>query len=52
MVRELTNMLVEMAENDELSWEDLARECLNCMSEDDVVNMAQCAGWIDEDDED
>ena len=46
------NMLVEMAENAELSWETIARECLNYMSEDDVCDMAHCAGWIDDEDED
>ena len=49
MVCEFTKMLIEMAENSELSWESIARECLNCMTEDDVRDMAVEAGWIDGD---
>ena len=41
MVRECTNKLIEFAENASISWEDIARECLARMSEDDVKAMCE-----------
>ena len=52
MPRYATCKLLEMAENESLSWETIARECLEFMSEDDVRSMAEANGWIDYSDED
>ena len=52
MPRYATCKLLEMAENESLSWETIARECLEFMSEDDVRSMAEAYGWIDYSDED
>ena len=52
MSREATCQLIDMCEDGILSWEALARECLQYMSEDDVQDMAESNDWIeDEDDE-
>lgn len=52
MAREATNELIDMAENGAISWETIARECLQYMSEDEVRDMAESNDWIDaEDDE-
>ena len=52
MTREATCELIEMAETGVLSWETVARECLQYMSEDEVRDMAESNFWIDaEDDE-
>ena len=47
MAREATRELIEMAETGALSWETIARECLQYMSEDDVRDMAESNFWID-----
>ena len=47
MVRYATCKLLEMAESNCLSWETIARECLEFMSEDDVRSMAESNGWIE-----
>ena len=47
MAREATCELIEMAENGEISWETIARECLQYMSEDEVRDMAESNDWID-----
>ena len=56
MAREATCELIEMAETGVLSWETVARECLQYMSEDAVRDMAESNDWIDpendEEDED
>ena len=52
MAREATCELIEMAEIGVLSWESIARACLQSMSEDEVRDMAESNDWIDpEDDE-
>ena len=43
--------LLEMAESNDLSWETIARECLEFMSEDDVRSMAEVNDWIEEDED-
>lgn len=48
MVREITNKLIELAEEGVLSWEDLARTALNWLSEDDVAHMARVNEFIPE----
>lgn len=47
MAREATCELIDMAENGAISWETIARECLQRMSEDDVRDMAESNDWID-----
>lgn len=47
MAREATCELIEMAENGMISWETIARECLQYMSEDEVRDMAESNDWID-----
>ena len=52
MARSATCELIEMAENGMISWDTIARECLQYMSEDEVRDMAESNDWIDpEDDE-
>ena len=46
MARECTSKLIEFAENESISWEDIARECLARMPEDDVRDM--CDDVFDE----
>ena len=51
-VREITNKIVELAEEGLLSWQDVALACLGYMSEDHVADMASDNYFIeDEDDE-
>lgn len=52
MAKEATCELIEMAEIGILSWETIARECLQYMSEDEVRDMAESNDWIDPEDED
>ena len=52
MAKEATCELIEMAELGVLSWETIARECLQYMSEDEVRDMAESNCWIDSEDED
>lgn len=53
-MRTVTNKVIELAENGILTWETIARECLQNMSEDDVADMASTCEWLDdeEDEED
>jgi len=51
-MREATNKLVELAEEGVLRWEDIARECLQYMSEAEVRDMASVAFFDDEEGED
>ena len=39
--------VIELAENGVLSWEMVARECLQYMSEDDVADMANSCDWLE-----
>jgi len=50
-VREATRKLLEMAENHQISWEALARECLSFMPEADVAGMAEANDWIEDPEE-
>ena len=52
MAKEATCELIEMAELGVLSWETIARECLQYMSEDEVRDMAESNDWINSEDED
>lgn len=51
MAREATCELIEMAENGAISWETIARECLQYMSEDEVRDMAESNDWINSEDD-
>jgi hypothetical protein len=51
MAREATNELIEMVHAGAISWETIARECLQYMSEDEVRDMAESNDWIGSDDE-
>ena len=51
-VRKATNKVIELAEAGVLSWETIARAALDYMSEDEVADMAQCNGFIDDEFED
>ena len=51
MARKYTNKLIELAEYGAISWEGIARECLQRMSEDDVKKMAQEMDWLEDEDE-
>ena len=38
--------LIDLAESGVLDWETIAREALQVMSEDDIEDMANGAGWL------
>ena len=40
-MREVTVKLIDLAESGTLRWEDIARECLEYMSEAEVRDMAE-----------
>ena len=40
--------LIDLAESGILDWETIAREALQAMSEDDIEDMANGAGWLDD----
>jgi len=46
-MRSITLKVIELVENGVLSWETVARECLQNMSEDDVADMAFSCDWLD-----
>ena len=48
MPREFTTKLIHNAENHLVSWESIARECLERMSEDEVEEMALDLEWVEE----
>jgi len=51
--RQATRQVIEMAEEGVLLWEQIARDCMNYMSEDEVADMARINGYLEfEDDED
>lgn len=43
--RTTTNEILTLAEDGTISWEELAKACLNYMSEDDVEDMAERNDW-------
>ena len=47
--RKYSDKVIELAENGILSWEEIARECIAEMSEDDIEDMCSICEWIDED---
>ena len=40
--------LIDLAESGVLDWETIAREALQTMSEDDIEDMANGTGWLDD----
>ena len=48
MSREATCKVIALAEDGALSWESIARECLERMSEDEVKEMALDLEWVEE----
>lgn len=50
--RKVTIELIEKAECGTISWEDIARGCLNYMSEADVKDMAESECLIDDSEDD
>lgn len=40
--------LIDLAESGVLDWETIASEALQVMSEDDIEDMANGAGWLDD----
>ena len=51
-VREVTEKLIDLAEDGVLSWEAIARAALDYMSEDEVADMARCNELIEDEEED
>jgi len=47
-----TCKIIELCETGALDWKSLAEECLQRMSEDDVKEMGEDLGWLDEEEED
>ena len=45
--RAATSKIIEMCEDGVLSWEAVAREALQEMSEDDVIDMVNTCDWFD-----
>ena len=51
--RQATCQVIELAEEGVLLWEQIARDCMNYMSEDEVADMARINGYLEfEEDED
>ena len=48
MPTSISEKLIDLAESGILDWETIAREALQAMSEDDVEDMANSAGWLDD----
>ena len=49
--RQTTNRVIEMAEDGMLLWEQIARDCLNYMSEAEVADMANDNDYFEYEDE-
>lgn len=53
--RQATRRVIELAESGLLAWEQVARDCMNYMSEDEVTDMARgndyFEGFQEEEDE-
>ena len=48
MPTSISEKLIDLAESGILDWETIAREALQAMSEDDIEDMANGAGWLDD----
>lgn len=40
-----SSQVIELAENGILSWEEVARECIAEMPEDDIEDMCRTCNW-------
>lgn len=49
--RQATRKVIDMAEQGVLLWEQVARDCMNYMSEDEVSDMADSNGYFEHDEE-
>ena len=49
-MKSYSQQVIELAENHILSWEEIARECIQEMSEDDVEDMCRTCDWPIDDD--
>ena len=45
--RQATRQVIELAESGVLAWEQVARDCMNYMSEGDVADMAEGNGYFE-----
>jgi len=45
--RQATRRVIDMAEEGILTWEQVARDCMNYMSESEVADMAHCNGYFE-----
>ena len=49
--RQSTRRVINMAEQGVLLWEQVARDCLNYLSEDEVADMAHSNGYFEFDED-
>ena len=49
--RRATARVIELAEEGVLVWEQIARDCMNYMSEDEVADMAHGNGYFEFDED-
>lgn len=49
--RRSTRQVIDLAEQGVLLWEQIARDCLNYMSEDEVADMAHSNGYFEFDED-
>ena len=49
--RRATARVIELAEEGVLVWEQIARDCMNYMSEDEVADMAHSNGYFEFDED-
>jgi hypothetical protein len=49
--RQATRKVIDMADEGVLTWEQVARDCMNYMSEDQVADMAWDNGYFEHDEE-
>ena len=45
--RQATRQVIELAEQGVLAWEQVARDCMNYMSEDEVADMARANDYFE-----
>ena len=50
--RQATREVLELAEQGLLCWEQIARDCMNYMSEDEVADMARINDYLESEEED
>ena len=50
--RQATREVLDLAEQGVLLWEQIARDCMNYMSEDEVADMARINDYFESEEED